>query len=117
MSKKLSELNYNPKPMFYAANLEKLRHIAAQCGYALAIHGSLNHDLDLIAVRWAECYESPLYLVERFIEEVVDCSWQRNFYEDSIELTEPELRYGNQLHYTIPIIGDFFIDLTVITNE
>lgn len=107
------KINPNPKPMFYACVLEGLRKIAVQCGYALAIHGSCASDLDLIAVRWRDNYESPIYLVEQFIKELS----QYTFGEvDKIDLTRPELRYNNQIHYSIPIIGDWYVDLTVITS-
>ena len=117
MSKKISEINSNPKPMLYATMYTKLREIAAKCGYALAVHGSLSSDMDLIAVRWSENYESPLYLVERFIECIVNTSWHGNFYKDITDLTNPEHRYSNQIHYAIPIVGDWFIDLTVIEEN
>ena len=38
----------------YAAIYHGLAEIARQHGYALAIHGSLQTDLDLIAVPWVE---------------------------------------------------------------
>lgn len=114
MAKKISELKLNPKAMFYACVLEDLRKVAAKCGYALAIHGSLQSDLDLIAVRWNDNYESPLHLVEELIS-VIGHTILLD--EDSLDLTNPEKRFGNQIHYTIPILGDWFIDLTIITNN
>lgn len=36
---------------------------------------------------------------------------------NSLDLTTPQRRYGNQIHYTIPILGDWYVDLTVITND
>lgn len=114
MSKKLNEINYNPKPMFYAVVLESLRKISAECGYALAVHGTCASDLDLIAVRWAENYESPTYLMEQFVEELSHYTFGDNL--DTIDFTTPERRYKNQIHYTIPIIGDWYVDLTVIES-
>ena len=100
MSKLVKDIQTNPKPMFYACVLEGLRKIALKCGYALAVHGTCASDLDLIAVRWSDNYESPTYLMEQFVQ----------------ELTQPELRYKNQMHYAIPIIGDWYVDLTVIDS-
>lgn len=116
MSKKLNELKMNPKPMVYSCILEGLRKKAAECGYALAVHGTLATDLDLIAVRWADNYESPTYLVERFIEELGNYHFSDDE-SDSTSLTVPTRRYDNQIHYSIPIYGDWYIDLTVIVNE
>ena len=39
--KEISEINYNAKPSLYVMCMETLRKIAANCGYAIAVHGSL----------------------------------------------------------------------------
>ena len=39
-------------------------------GYALAVHGSLHRDLDLIAVAWTDDADSPEYLVDML------CQWE-----------------------------------------
>lgn len=38
----------------YKAMLPGLQKAARECGYALAVHGSMSRDLDLIAVPWVE---------------------------------------------------------------
>lgn len=113
MSKGIEEIKINPKPMFYACVLEGLRKIALENGYALAIHGTCASDMDLIAVRWSERYSKPEELVERFVEELTHYSFRD---EGITKLTNPERRYGNQLHYTVPIIGDWYVDLTIIES-
>lgn len=40
------------KPALYAFYYESLKVIAKQYGYALLLHGSMNRDLDLVAVPW-----------------------------------------------------------------
>jgi hypothetical protein len=40
------------KPNFYSYCYESLKDIAKNHGYNLLIHGSMNRDLDLIAVAW-----------------------------------------------------------------
>lgn len=44
--------------------LEPMRRAAKDAGYALAVHGSLNRDIDLIAVPWAESVWTPDALVD-----------------------------------------------------
>lgn len=51
--------------MFYG----RLRRIARAHGYTLAVHGSLNRDLDLVAVPWTEGAVSVEALVEAFVNE------------------------------------------------
>lgn len=41
------------KPSWYAINFEPLKEIALKYGYNLVLHGSLNRDMDLIAIPWA----------------------------------------------------------------
>lgn len=50
---------------FYDAMIPALRFVARSCGYALAIHGSLKTDIDLIAAPWREHCVGPDYLAER----------------------------------------------------
>lgn len=37
----------------YAGTLRRIREVARVCGYAVAVHGSEQRDLDLVAVPWA----------------------------------------------------------------
>ncbi len=114
MVKKVSEIKTNPKPMFYAVALEALRKRAFECGYALAIHGTCASDMDLIAVRWAENYETPEYLVEQFIAELSHYC----FGDIDIDyFTNKEHRYKNQIHCSIPICGNWYVDLTIIEDK
>lgn len=113
MSKLISEINVNPKPMFYACVLECLRKTALQSGYALAVHGSCASDLDLIAIKWSDNCQSPDELARQFVEKL---SHYRFADETITELTSPTRRYKNQIHYSIPIIGTWYVDFTVIED-
>jgi len=54
--------NYGP---FYAAGLyPKLAEVFRSHGYALAVHGSLANDFDLIAVPWVENASHPQQVAE-----------------------------------------------------
>lgn len=44
-----------------------LRHTARRAGYAVAVHGSMARDLDVIAVPWREGAVAPAVLVERIM--------------------------------------------------
>lgn len=48
----------------YRAMIAALRHVARRCGYALAVHGSLKTDIDLIAVPWRDSCASSGHLAE-----------------------------------------------------
>lgn len=49
---------------FYDALMPALRFVAERCGYALAVHGSLKTDIDLIAAPWREHCVSQQTLAE-----------------------------------------------------
>jgi hypothetical protein len=42
------------KPQLYAYYFLQLKEIAKDYGYNLVVHGSMNRDLDLIAIPWVE---------------------------------------------------------------
>lgn len=56
------------KPSLYAYYFEALKEIAFEYGYNLVLHGSLNRDLDLIAIPWQEKVEPYFPMIEQFAE-------------------------------------------------
>lgn len=56
------------KPQFYAACLQPLQKIAREIGYNLIIHGSMNRDMDLVAIPWVDEPKSHLELLNAFAE-------------------------------------------------
>jgi len=49
-------------------DIEPIRAIARECGYAVGVHGSLKRDFDLIAAPWADQAVAYNVLVERLCE-------------------------------------------------
>ena len=56
----------NTKPVIYAVFYPILRQEAYECGYNLLLHGSLNNDMDLVAIPWVEEAIGHEALLERF---------------------------------------------------
>jgi len=54
------------KPLFYACCLLPLQGIAKEMGYNLIIHGSMNRDMDLVAIPWVEHPEPEVELIKAF---------------------------------------------------
>ena len=50
---------------FLTEALAPMQLAARGCGYALAVHGSLARDIDLIAVPWTTTADTPELLVQR----------------------------------------------------
>lgn len=53
----------NLTPALYAHRIHELQTVAHACGYAVAIHGSMQRDLDVIAVPWVERAEPAETLI------------------------------------------------------
>ena len=58
------------KPSLYALYFEGLKEIALKYGYNLVLHGSLNRDLDLIAIPWQEHIGDCKAMVDEFAQEL-----------------------------------------------
>lgn len=87
----------------YASAYAKLVPVARQHGYALAIHGSMARDLDLVAVPWVAHPSSPTNLVAAFAEAV---------YFNSTSGPSPAL-HGREI-WTLTFPGECFVDLSVM---
>jgi hypothetical protein len=57
-------------PAIYASYYPILRDIAIEHGYALAIHGTLTRDFDLIAVAWTNEAKTPIELLTAISKKV-----------------------------------------------
>lgn len=62
--KTLQQLKPSFGPVYAAAMYPGLAAIAQRHGYALACHGSLARDLDLIAVPWADTVSKHLEVIK-----------------------------------------------------
>ena len=79
-----------------------LAEIARKHGYALAIHGSLARDFDLICVPWVERPSEP----KDVVDEIVNSFALRT-------VGEPDTSFHSRERWTISIsYGECFIDLS-----
>lgn len=91
----------------YSRFIVQARIMAKQDGYALAVHGTLTRDLDVIAVPWAATCREPHNLVAR-IEGLL--GWKR-------QAEEPTVREHGRLVWSLirHEVGDpRFVDFSVI---
>jgi hypothetical protein len=97
--------NYTPAG-FYSFIYHHLTKIAHEHGYALALHGSMTRDLDLVAVPWVEDAKEPTALVRAIREAVCgtiinewnfeDCAVKRDFSKRN-----PSIKPHGRLSWTI----------------
>lgn len=91
-------------PAIYAALMGLIAPKARSLGYAIAIHGSMARDLDLIAVPWVEEAADAEALVEAIRAAVGGVVTNRN----------PEKKPHGRIAWTIILGGGPFIDLSVM---
>ena len=53
------------KPSLYAFYFDVIKQIGLQYGYNIVLHGSMNRDLDLIAIPWQEKIGDKMEMLER----------------------------------------------------
>lgn len=75
MTEKQATEDFKPKPLkgpMYAMLYPFMADRAHECGYALALHGTLARDLGLVAVPWTDKATSAEDLVENLIKYLDD---------------------------------------------
>lgn len=70
MSDKAHEFLHSSLVCIYAQLLPRIREAAKELGYAIAIHGTMMRDLDLLAVPWVDDAASEDELVSMIAREV-----------------------------------------------
>lgn len=97
----------NLMPALYSHRLHEVATIGRAHGYAMAIHGSMQRDLDVIAVPWVEKvtpeYEFVVALADR-----LGCSIQNE--ANAPATVKPHGRRA----YTLLMGGACFMDLSVM---
>ena len=101
--KKLEDNN----AIFWIFKFPEYRRIAAECGWAIAIHGSAVHDLDLMAMPWIENHTTADELAQRLTD-----TEQPNF-RRPYEKSKPGDKPNGRIVYTI-FTGGTYIDMNVI---
>ena len=98
----------NGRAAFYACVWDDLRNAAMDCGWALALHGSLKSDMDIMAMPWVEDAKSA----EEMIKALSDC------FTDNIFADRQEVLFNGKPHgrivYTISIWSDFYLDISIM---
>lgn len=97
----------NGRAVFYAAMWDDLRQAAMDCGWALALHGSLSSDMDIMAMPWVENAATANEMVER----IIDCF---GFCRPPHCEVDKKSKPNGRVVYTIPVYSDFYIDLNII---
>lgn len=96
-----------------------LREAAREQGYAVAVHGSLERDIDLIAVPWTELCGEPVCLAEVILKkarEVIGDHVGPHPHESNFWFTAgcPGSKSHGRLCWSFHLGGGPYIDLSVM---
>jgi hypothetical protein len=119
MTKKL--LDPSPaRAAAYVALYPLLLQVAKRHGYALAVHGSLHKDFDLIAVPWVEEASDPLTLIKaiksatRAVTQHEDVD---HLVKDCRPTQKPHGRVSYSLHLTNYGMYGGYLDISVMPKK
>ena len=99
---------------WYVMAYTQLDRIAWRHGYALALHGSMTRDLDLIAIPWTEDAEPPEKLLKAFVNFVKSKS------KVDVKLYMPGVtkKPHGRIAYSIPIGHDgHYLDVSIMPRK
>lgn len=97
----------NLKPAMYAHRVHELQAICFSCGYALALHGSMQNDMDAIAVPWIEhCHDA-----EELVKAVCDKMGL------TIGANSPADKPHGRKVWTLMLLNIGFVDFSVMPHR
>lgn len=100
------EKERNAFPSLYATLYPWLLNVADEHGYAVAIHGSLQRDLDIVAVPWTEEAVSAETLVEYIAEKL-------GAFLEEWPLSPAQKPHGRRV-WALILSGGAYIDFSVM---
>ena len=101
----------NGRAVFYASMWEDFRTAALDCGWALGLHGSLNSDMDIMAMAWTEDAKP----VEDMIGALENCLTTPD--ERIFKTTRSADKPNGRVVYTIHIFSSFYLDVNVVEHS
>ncbi len=108
MAKNRVAVTCSGRAAFYAAMYEDIRQSAMDAGWAVALHGSLASDMDIMAMPWVENACSFQELIMRII-----ALFSGNQMCENFTITYNEKPHG-RIVATIPIWADFYLDISTM---
>lgn len=108
MAKDRKSVTHNGRAAFYACIWPDLMNAAMNCGWALGLHGSLQSDMDIMAMPWVEGARP----VEEMMQALSDVFSKSPFkkYHTIAHHGKP----NNRIVYTMSIWSDFYLDINII---
>lgn len=106
MAKNRMAVTCNGRAAFYAAMWGDIRQCAMDNGWAVALHGSLTSDMDIMAMPWVETAIPFDELAGK-----IAGLFEGNGLAEYFQITYKEKPHG-RIVATIPIWDDFYLDIS-----
>lgn len=91
----------NRAPIYTACVYPELAELCRKHGYALAVHGSLARDFDLVAIPWTNEAAAP----ETVVKEITESFSIK-------EIGQPATKEHGRINYTLSWMGEAFMDFS-----
>jgi hypothetical protein len=104
---------YCASPVGYAYLIPLLTTAARTVGYAIAVHGSMRNDLDVVAIPWTDEAASPEELLTALL---AGMGWATE-HPDRPRSDGPEAKPHGRVAWTIPLGAGTAIDLSVMPRR
>lgn len=95
------------KPSLFAFYFEIIKEIGLKYGYNIVLHGSMNRDLDLIAIPWEKIIFDKELMVDEIAEVIGGTLLMQNRSVNDTIGTRYDYKPHNRLVYIININRDF----------
>lgn len=95
------------KPSLYAFYFEIIKQIGVNYGYNIVLHGSMNRDLDLIAIPWVEKIGDKDEMIDKIAELIGGVVMMQNRSVNNIEGDRFSTTHHGRINYLININRDF----------
>jgi hypothetical protein len=103
---------------WYVMAYAKLDRIAMRHGYALALHGSMSRDLDLIAIPWTDDAADPEKLLKAIDRFVMEKTTSVNRHGNKLGNFYATKKPHGRLAYAIHIGHDgHYLDLSIMPRQ
>lgn len=96
----------DPIPAYYACLYASMVQTARDCGYALCLHGSMQRDLDLVAIAWTDEAIPAQGLVDRLMEQ--------HRLVQSISFVQGAPKPHGRVATVLMLSGHYYIDLSIM---
>lgn len=96
------------RAVFYSILWPSMRKAAIDLGWALALHGSLENDMDIMGMPWTEDCKSHQELAKAISDCLGDTVWREH------RLTPHYTKPHGRVVYTMSIGGSWHIDLSIM---